>query len=104
MRLQCSDSCHPPGLALSVSFGQPNRDCGDRSGSTRVFRVGRDRSFTARHGGSRCVWPLSHDSLTFMEAPAAEVKVGLTAVSVSSPDRHTGSLRCFAVVAARMTV
>lgn len=38
--------------------------------------------------GSRCDWPLFHGLLTFTAAPAAEVKGGLMAVSVSPPDRH----------------
>lgn len=72
------------GLGLAVwQLWRRSTGC---SGSTRVCCVGRDRSFTARHGGSRCDWPLAHGSLTFMKAPAADVTVRLMAVSVSSSD------------------
>lgn len=57
-----------------------------RIGSTRVCRVGRDRSFTARHGGWPCDWPLSHGSPTLKTVAAAGGKVGLVPVSVSTPD------------------
>jgi hypothetical protein len=56
------------------------------TGSIRARRVGRDRSFAARHGGWPCDWPLCRCSPTFKVAPAAEVKVGLMAVGVSTPD------------------
>lgn len=45
--------------------------------------TGHSQRCTARSKHDR---PLCHGSLTFVEAPAAELKVGLMAVSVSSPD------------------
>ena len=58
-----------------------------RFGSTRVCRVGRDRSFVTRHSGVPMRSAAVHGSRTFMAAPAAEAKGGLVAVSVSSPVR-----------------
>ena len=72
------------GLSLAVwRLWRRSTGC---SGSTRVCCVGRKRSFKARHGGSRCDWPLAHGSPTFKEASAAVVTVGLMALSVSSSD------------------
>lgn len=43
-----------------------------------------DRSFKIRYGGTPTRLAAVHGSLTFAAVPAAEVKVGLVAVSVSS--------------------
>jgi hypothetical protein len=75
----------PPRAKRARSGGQFARFTG-RIGSIRARRVVGDRSFAARDGGWQYDWPLCHSSPTFRVAPAAEVKVGLMAVGVSTPD------------------
>ena len=72
---------------VGYSAGLLGRSPTDSFGSIRARPIGRDRSFTARHGGWQGDWPLCVGSPTFKVARTNEVEVGLMAVSVSSPIR-----------------